>query len=323
MAYERPPRLGTTPGMRTHEALKEYTPPKDSILRWHTVGRRPDGTLQRLSDIAILAGKDFWDYVEYVFPGCEKQPECVNWYLRYRYGCPETGDRKNRAFKGGELFPLPKLDSRDAKPIDPPTPPLIPGIYNRAAAVRYARLHVKSRNPNFPEPHNRNDCTNFVSQALLAGGWTMVGGTEWDYNNNDVWWYGRVKKADHESGFGHVVERIKDIVRDDISDDERFRYSQTWSGADNFARFLRASGRASEVSGPDKLQPGDILQLRRKSDGNMQHTMFVIERVGGELLYAQHTNDNTYSYKSYLLGRVHADQELVHWKVKDIIPPSR
>ena len=52
-------------------------------------------------------------------------------------------------------------------------------MYNREAAVRYANKWWDSRNPAFPAFDV--DCTNFISQCLLAGGAPMHG-----YPNREV-----------------------------------------------------------------------------------------------------------------------------------------
>ena len=49
-------------------------------------------------------------------------------------------------------------------------------VYNRTAAVQYALRHWNNPNPDFANMDTRGgggDCTNFTSQALLAGGWPM------------------------------------------------------------------------------------------------------------------------------------------------------
>jgi hypothetical protein len=184
--------------------------------------------------------------------------------------------------------------------------------------VKYARLWAKTTNPTYP-PY-LNDCTSFVSQALFAGGWPMVGGTAWDYNNNDVWWYGKLPLSDYEGGLSGIVERIKDGIADGRPPAaERSRGSQTWAGAHNFAHYLRISGRAAEVAGPDQLSPGDVIQMRFKDDKHVHHTMIVIARHGTDLEYAQHTDNKTASYQNHLLKVLPANEELVHWKVNDII----
>lgn len=103
MALERPPKLGTTPDTDSYEKLKQYIPPPEKIARYHTVAA--SDTLGGVAkDIAQLP---FWDYVDVIFPGCNQDPMCVNWYLFHRLGCPNTADGKNRKFKGGERLPIP------------------------------------------------------------------------------------------------------------------------------------------------------------------------------------------------------------------------
>ena len=45
--------------------------------------------------------------------------------------------------------------------------------FDREAAAAYARKWATGTNPNYPRFDN--DCTNFVSQVMLAGGWPMLG----------------------------------------------------------------------------------------------------------------------------------------------------
>lgn len=59
------------------------------------------------------------------------------------------------------------------------------GSYNRSAAAAYANTYWSNYNTAYYNM-SPNDCTNFVSQALLAGGMVYVGyGTQGDTN----WWY--------------------------------------------------------------------------------------------------------------------------------------
>mgnify|MGYP001690599932 FL=1 len=48
--------------------------------------------------------------------------------------------------------------------------PILPSYYNRNAAVNYARRWALNPNPRYPYYTQNGDCTNFVSQALRAGG---------------------------------------------------------------------------------------------------------------------------------------------------------
>jgi len=124
MALERAPVPTGQPGQRTVDEMRAYRPPAHLVAGMHTVGRRPDGRLESLADVAQRAGLPFWDYIGFIFPGCGRKPECVNWYLREHYRCPTTQDGKNRIFRGGERLPLPRRDAGTAPVAGnlPPTP---------------------------------------------------------------------------------------------------------------------------------------------------------------------------------------------------------
>ena len=56
--------------------------------------------------------------------------------------------------------------------------------YDRGRAIEYARTWALDRNPLFLNFTGRGgDCTNFISQCLLAGSCTM------DYTPNFGWYY--------------------------------------------------------------------------------------------------------------------------------------
>ena len=50
--------------------------------------------------------------------------------------------------------------------------------YNYQAMMDYAYNWAYGRNSAYP--NYGNDCTNFVSQAMEAGGWAETGGFRWD-----------------------------------------------------------------------------------------------------------------------------------------------
>ena len=88
------------------------------------------------------------------------------------------------------------------------------GRFNRAAAIKYASQYAITPNNCFP-PYP-NDCTSFVSQCMLAGGWPMLGGSVFDRTDDTVWWWGKSLLTNA---------------------------SYTWGGAHNFSRFVALSGR--------------------------------------------------------------------------------
>ncbi len=64
-------------------------------------------------------------------------------------------------------------------------------VYNRTAAVNYADTWAHARNGNYPNYGNPNDnpcndCTNFVSQVLQAGGIPQIANPSYD---NEYYWY--------------------------------------------------------------------------------------------------------------------------------------
>ena len=139
--------------------------------------------------------------------------------------------------------------------------------YDRTRAVEYARRWEFGRNPlfyNFTEIGG--DCTNFVSQALLAGSCVMN-------DTPDYGWYYR-------------------------SVDDR---APAWTGVSFFwqymtqaPRFVSAGGDTGpfgeEVADADALMAGDVVQLADMR-GEYYHTLLVTGKRNGELLVAAHSID--------------------------------
>jgi hypothetical protein len=106
MALERQPKYAAM----DPNAIKEYRPPGEWVGKWHTVLPK-----ENFVTIASRYGVAAEQIIQLNFPGAIEAnrvvPEIVNWYLHYHVdfqGSPETFDRKNRMFKGGELLAIPK-----------------------------------------------------------------------------------------------------------------------------------------------------------------------------------------------------------------------
>jgi len=155
--------------------------------------------------------------------------------------------------------------------------------FNRTAAVKYAKQYALTYNSDYIS--YPSDCTNFVSQALLAGGWTMVKGSR---KSERVWYY--------SSGL--------------LSSP-----SYTWGGADNFAGFLAYSGRGSVIGDPLQLDPGDVLQIADDSD-HVWHTMIVTGK-GSDLLLSYHTHDTLNKPLSVVRSLVKSGY-FIAWKLADV-----
>ncbi|HEX3870310.1 MAG TPA: amidase domain-containing protein [Pirellulales bacterium] len=118
------------------------------------------------------------------------------------------------------------------------------GIYSRLSAVRYASRWALSRNSDF---HNYTghggggDCTNFVSQCLLAGGWQMIWGTK---RADGAWWCNGQNN------------------------------SNSWSSARWFYDFLDSSPRVYTCE-EDDLDLGDIVMMQNPGTPHPDHAMIV------------------------------------------------
>lgn len=125
--------------------------------------------------------------------------------------------------------------------------------------------HNGLRNPYYRE--FGNDCTNFVSQAVYAGGWYM----------DNPYYYGQWYYSD-----SYVPP--------------------AWSVTDNFVNYAVASGRATRLSLASAAL-GDILIFDNTPYGDVDH-LGVITGIGKDgILYSAHTSER----HNYPLNKVKAD----------------
>lgn len=142
-----------------------------------------------------------------------------------------------------------------------------PRAYNRLAAVQYAERWWNDFNPNFRR--FADDCTNYISQCLLAGGGPMWGAPTRDRG----WWYG----------------------------DKSWSFS--WSVAHSLRWYLAGSKQGiagKEVAQPEDLMPGDVICYDFQGDGNYDHTTIVVAKdANGMPLVNAHTNNSRNRYWEY------------------------
>jgi len=129
--------------------------------------------------------------------------------------------------------------------------------YNRPAAVAYARRWALSRNPAFADFSNLGgDCTNFISQCLLAGGAPM---------RHPGWYYYSLS-----------------------------RRSPSWTSVTSLGNFLtknQGSGPFGHEIAFEHLLPGDIIQLKFAENPAFSHSLFVLT-PGQDPLIAAHSLDS-------------------------------
>lgn len=138
--------------------------------------------------------------------------------------------------------------------------------YQRERAVEYARRWAFDRNPLFIDFTGiGGNCTNFVSQCILAGSCTM------NYTRDFGWYY--------------------------LSPDDR---APAWSGVDYFFDFMTENplflsqnggvGPFARVVGREELEVGDVIQYANR-DGDWYHTVLVTGFDGNEILVSAQSDD--------------------------------
>lgn len=156
---------------------------------------------------------------------------------------------------------------------------LITKPYQRDRAVQYAKTWALSRNPLFIDFTGiGGNCTNFVSQCLLAGSCVM------NYTRDFGWYY--------------------------ISPEDR---APAWSGVEYFYDFLTEQPAFASQNGGigpyarevprQEVVLGDVVQYAN-SQGDWYHTVIITGFDGDEILVSAQSNDaldrpiSTYNFTS-------------------------
>ncbi|SCF77598.1 amidase domain-containing protein [Streptomyces sp. Ncost-T10-10d] len=154
--------------------------------------------------------------------------------------------------------------------------------YDYGKIVAYADKYWKNPNKGSYRTYG-NDCTNFVSQAMKAGGWGIVGPTDAGQRSNNKKWFYTI-----------FVDRT----------------SYTWAGAENWYWFaIKHSKRTKALDNVYKLASSDVLQADWDRNGNINHTMVVTKKYNGVPYLTYHTT-NTHN-KS--LKKLVADHGRAWW----------
>ena len=143
---------------------------------------------------------------------------------------------------------------------------LVTKPYNRERAVEYAKRWALDRNPLFIDFTGiGGNCTNFVSQAVLAGSCTM------NYTPDFGWYY--------------------------VSKDDR---APAWSGVEYFYDFMTGSPLFIEQNGGvgpyatevarDAVELGDVIQYANAT-GDWYHTVIVTGFDGDEILISAQSDN--------------------------------
>ncbi|MGW4207157.1 amidase domain-containing protein [Lentzea sp. NPDC004789] len=153
--------------------------------------------------------------------------------------------------------------------------------YDYQAMVDYARKWAHDRNPEY-RPFSQ-DCTNFVSQALYAGGWQQT--------NSPDWYHFRPTGS------------------------STFYFSRSWTVAHDWYYYaLRDSKRTTVLQYFQQLLLADVLQAdwfddaeAPHPDGYIDHTMIVTQRFSSDvndIKLSYHTNDQLDRALSEILAEI-------------------
>ncbi|MFD5702148.1 amidase domain-containing protein [Streptomyces lasiicapitis] len=157
---------------------------------------------------------------------------------------------------------LPGGDTGDGKPDNVDDGGQALRGYNYGKMVKYANKYWQNRNGHFRS--YGNDCTNFISQAMDAGGWGAKGGSFIQRRSNKYWFYGPVQVMT----------------------------SYTWAGAENWYWFaIKHSKRVKPLNNVYKLVSSDVLQADWDRNNNINHTMIVTKKFRGMPFLTYHTKD--------------------------------
>lgn len=132
--------------------------------------------------------------------------------------------------------------------------------YDRQEAVDYARAWALKVNPRFYNfTEIGGDCTNFISQCLLAGGGKM------NYNYLKGWYY-----------------------------NSAYDRSPSWTSVGGLMNFLlrnkESVGPIGRIVSLGQIELGDIIQLRQ-NPSHFNHSVIVTKILGGNIFVCAHTND--------------------------------
>jgi hypothetical protein len=155
--------------------------------------------------------------------------------------------------------------------------------YDRLKAVEYAKANWNKNVPGswYFNTFGGGDCTNFVSHALKAGGWSQ--------RKTGMTWY-------YDSYQFH-------------------QYSNSWTTVAGLRDFTILSQRGKEISftsndvwaRPTQFTIGDVIQMDGSygdhiADGIWDHTMIITDITGNDVLITYHTSNNLNKKMSELVN---------------------
>ncbi|PEF40940.1 hypothetical protein CON84_02940 [Bacillus sp. AFS094228] len=182
----------------------------------------------------------------------------------------EEMEEREARFRNGYIVDenelIPSFETEEAPPKCDPGADRLAYRYDRMKAVQYAERWWNEFNPAYHK--FTDDCTNYISQCLHAGGIPMWGAP----NKNKGWWI-RGKS-----------------------------WSYTWTTAHSLYHLLKAGNaiRTKRVESAKELNLGDILCIDFEGDGRFDHNLIVTAKdQDGMPLVNAHTMNSRHRYWTY------------------------
>ncbi|WAH36570.1 amidase domain-containing protein [Alicyclobacillus dauci] len=164
-------------------------------------------------------------------------------------------------------------------PVRMPSVPWRRASYDRIRASRYADVWWDQFNPRYPKISS-DDCTNFISQCLHAGGLPMTG-----HGNRAKGWWIITGKGKGES------------------------WSYSWATSHALYKYLRKTVGATLVQKPSELKIGDLIFYDWNGTGTYHHSTIVtdFDDLGDPLVNA-HTDPSFRRPYTYYDSRAWTEQ---------------
>lgn len=153
------------------------------------------------------------------------------------------------------------------------------GYYNPLTAARYAIQHsaTSNYNKNYPNYHSGGDCTNFVSQCLVAGGISMSFSPTPHpdlYDTTDYWYH-----YYNDDGMYY------------------YNYTTSWIRVDDLYVYLVGHRHAVSMTYTlnnvlQQAKVGDIIQISRNG-GNSYYHSYIVSSCNNGVRICAHTTDRT------------------------------